>query len=108
MLPSSSSSLPNLALHSGKDLAVSPPMLPSELALYQSLKLPVQGVFRLSPQDVSVRTSWITPDGRYPLPIVLITLKRSSKECSDFPPYCVSLPSSGLVNNIHQVIKFIK
>ena len=58
------------ALHSGKDLAVSPLMLPSEL-------IPLKGYLVISDKDVSARTSWITPDGRYPLPF--------SKKCPDFP-----------------------
>lgn len=47
------------ALHRGKDLAVS------------------AGLNRV----VSVRTSWIAPGGRYPLPFPL-----KAELCSDFPP----------------------
>jgi len=55
-------------LHSGKDLAVSLLMFPQEL-------IP-KDILMLSYQNVSARTSWITPDGNYPLPFY---------ECPDFP-----------------------
>lgn len=50
------------ALHSGKDLAVSPS--------HRCENPPSNdGVHRLAAMRVSVRTSWIAPCGRYPLPL---------------------------------------
>lgn len=51
------------SLHPRKDLAVSPPLLPQGLISHILCKMPRT----LSSLDVTVRTSRITPDGRYPL-----------------------------------------
>ena len=64
LLLSSSDSDPNTrsgntVLHTSKDLAVSPPTLPSGLT-------PIRVPFTFA-RGVSARTSWLAPDGYYPL-----------------------------------------
>jgi len=61
MLPLGSNDLPNLVFHSGKGLAVSPLMLPSKLI---PCGIPLPFGF-----GVTVRTSILTDDGGYPLPV---------------------------------------
>ena len=81
--------LPNLALHSSKNLAVSPGKLPCRLIL------PVFTSRTLSHFcfSVTVRISKITLDGCYPL-LVLIAHMMPSTECSDFPPNARSVGRS--------------
>jgi len=62
-------------LHLGKDLAV------SFSYCYESPG-DKHRALGFSTSRVSVRTSWITPDGRYPLPFCSL----KSGKCSDFPP----------------------
>ena len=70
------------ALHLGKDFAVAPSRFSAKL----TLKLSFRGARALSRAGVSVRTSWITPDGRYPLPLSPeIFSRKFPGKCSDFP-----------------------
>ena len=64
------------ALHAGKDLFVAP--LPLDRIL-------PEGSLELSLLGVTVVTSILADDGRYPLPIS-VTLMQYDGACSDFPP----------------------
>ncbi len=88
MLPPASSTLPNLGLHSSKSLAVSLSALLRNCALRRFLAETSPGDFAISRKIVSVRISWVTPDGRYPLPLDFDNsyVAINNPECSDFPP----------------------
>jgi hypothetical protein len=67
------------ALHAGKDLFVAPFQLPGGSPFAYA-----RGDFSLSGKIVSVVTSILADDGRYPLPIS--PLPKQAGACSDFPP----------------------
>ena len=83
LLPSSSGTpidfSQGTALHVGKDLAVSLRSLDRTIP---------EGILQPFGGGVSARTSWITPDGRYPLPCYHYTHKNEFRgTCSDFPQF---------------------